>query len=308
MKFSNRANARRHERNIHGKPMNLSAAHLLLEHKNQITISASPRPGSLVRPGMIGSAQHSRAAGRSQIIFDYTKPELYRELLTDSKIFFIRRHLEFLEQYQNMRCICCNRDFATYKFFMAHMRKKYNTLSRNLCFKCLKQFDSKSMFIGHLKKKNCINLYKVFCADQSISKEPLPPNATKSNNKEIIANKVYGCKLCDKTFRLKVDFRGHVFEAHPYEPKKDENNPTAQNIMCPFCKSEIDDASVRRRHYNTMECILYLICGTCESRFDSLAQYIEHVYAEHLQPQESSATAAAAVTIKSEPNDEVSNK
>lgn len=292
MKFSNRANARRHERNIHGKNLT-SATMLMLKHKNQISISAPMRPQQnrpIVRIG--GGGRITKHKPLPKIAFDYTKPELYRELLTDSKVYFIKRHIDFLEQYQNMRCTCCNRDFPTYKFFMAHMRKKYDTLSRNLCFKCLKQFETKSLFIGHLKKKNCINLYKVYCADDTISKEPLPPapGSIRTGAKEIIANKVYGCKLCDKTFRLKVDFRGHVFESHAEEQKKEQIGPT-----CGFCKVEFEDPVIRRRHYNTMECIVFLICGTCDSKFDTLAQYIEHVHAEHLQH-----TVVVPVPIKTE--------
>lgn len=275
MKFSNRANARRHERNIHGKLPN-PALMMLNHHQNQISISAPMRaPRRFRRLPIIPEPK---------IVFDYEKPELYRELLTDSKLYFIKRHIEFLEQYQNMRCKCCNRDFPTYKFFMAHMRKKYDTLSRNLCFKCLKQFETKSQFISHLKKKNCINLYKVYCADDTISKEPLPPiPAARTGSKEIIANKVYGCKLCTKTFRLKVDFRGHVYETHADETKEQ------MGTSCGFCKAEFEEPALRRRHYNNLECIVFLICGTCDEKFDNLAQYIEHVYASHLQPTKNEA-------------------
>lgn len=271
MKFSNRANARRHERNIHGilpNPMLM----MNNSHNNQVSISAPMRgvPRRFRRVPMLPEPK---------IVFDYEKPELYRELITDSKLYFIKRHIEFLEQYQNMRCKCCNRDFPTYKFFMAHMRKKYDTLSRNLCFKCLKQFETKSQFISHLKKKNCINLYKVYCADDTISKDPLPPVPTaRTGSKEIIANKVYGCKLCTKTFRLKVDFRGHVYETHADETKEQ------MGTSCGFCKTDFEEPALRRRHYNNLECIVFLICGTCDEKFDNLAQYIEHVYGSHLQP------------------------
>ncbi|KAJ6637460.1 Zinc finger protein, partial [Pseudolycoriella hygida] len=275
MKFSNRANARRHERNIHGIKADIltSTPHAPIRPIQQMHTVMRP----IMRPIMRTMQKKKKVI--PPIVYDYTKPELYREFLTDSKLYFIKRHIDFLEQYQNMRCTCCNRDFPTYKTFMVHMRKRYDTLSRNLCFKCLKQFQSKALFVAHLKKKNCLNLYKVYCADDTVSKEPLPPIQTRVGTKEIIANKVYGCKLCSKTFRLKMDFRGHVYEAHGDVQKKETIGPE-----CGFCKNVFEDASVRRRHYNNMECIVFLICGTCDEKFDNLSAYIDHVYAEHLKP------------------------
>lgn len=208
MKFSNRANARRHERNIHGKVVDqgTAAAMLQLSKNTQISITAPIRvaassSSAAMRPSaaavvdkspvkIIALAKPKPAGGaNAKVVFDYDQPEQYRHLITDAKLYFIKRNVEFLEQYQTMTCKCCDRTYPTYKLFMAHMRKKYDNLSRNLCFKCLKQFESKSMFIGHLKKKNCINLYRVYGADASISKEPLPSNM-RSGTKEIIANKV----------------------------------------------------------------------------------------------------------------------
>lgn len=240
-------------------------------------------------------------AASGKIVFDYSHPRLYRELLTDAKLNFIKRHIEFLEQYQNMRCICCPKDFPTYKLFMAHMRKKYDTLSRNLCFKCLRQFETKSLFIGHLKKKNCINLYRVYLADDTISKKPLSPvastptlsNSLKAGTKEIIANKVYGCKLCDKTFRLKADFRSHVQLTHADEPRRDG----ADAHGCAYCPIEFEDSAARKRHLNNLDCIVFLICGTCDSKFETLAMYIDHVYADHLPAAAAAAAASAASSI-----------
>lgn len=202
MKFSNRANARRHERNIHGKVIDQSAAAaamLQLSQNNQISITAPIRapppsaaqsqPEILPVAKLTPIAKPKASAANNKIVFDYDNPQQYRELITDAKLYFIKRNIEFLEQYQTMTCKCCNRTYPTYKMFMAHMRKKYANLSRNLCFKCLKQFDAKAMFIGHLKKKNCINLYRVYCDDPTISKEPLASNL-RSGTKDIIANKV----------------------------------------------------------------------------------------------------------------------
>lgn len=266
MQFSNRANARRHERNIHGIKIDLLYGNSTIipqKDRPQVSITAPMRP---------------KRIPDAPIVFDYEKPELYRSLLTEPRLNFIKRHLEFLEQYQTMTCKCCNKQFPTYKFFMAHMRKKYDTLSRNLCFKCLKQFQTKPQFIAHLKKKNCLNLYKVFLADDTISKEPLPLPPARYGSKEIIANKTYGCRLCTETFRLKSDFRTHVLESHNDAQKREIPGATS----CGYCNMEFEDSSVRRRHFNNVECMVFLVCGTCEERFDTHPAYIEHVYATHI--------------------------
>lgn len=267
MQFSNRANARRHERNIHGIRISMQGATTIIQQNDrpEISITAPMKP-TLKRPIEPIPA------------FDYSKPELYRNHLTEPRLNFIRRHIEFLEQYQTMTCKCCNKQFPTYKFFMAHMRKKYDTLSRNLCFKCLKQFQTKPQFIAHLKKRNCLNLYRVFLADDTISKEPLPAAQIRQGSKEIIANKTYGCRLCTQTFRLKNDFRTHVTESHSDAQKRE--NPGATS--CGYCSLEFEDSNERRRHFNNVECMVFLVCGTCEEKFDTHPAYIEHVYATHI--------------------------
>lgn len=278
MQFSNRANARRHERNIHGiKIDSQQPNNTLLIHQ----------PKDRITPQLPTSVRVARVR-ELPIVYDYEKPELYRHLITEPKLFFIKRHIEFLEQYQNMTCKCCDKAFPTYKFFMAHMRKRYDTLSRNLCFKCLKQFQTKPQFIAHLKKKNCLNLYKVYLADDTISKEPLPPTNRRHGSKEIIANKTYGCKLCLDTFRLKSDFRTHVVESHNDAQKKEVVGSTS----CGYCNMEFEDSGVRRRHFNNVECMVFIVCGTCQEKFDSHSAYIEHVYATHIQ--------AVTTPIKSE--------
>lgn len=269
MKFSNRANARRHERNMHS-----------IKHP-----SVQPSP-----------LQKKMKEVIPPIVYDYTKPELYREFLTESKLNFIKRHIGFLEQLNNLRCTCCDQEFDAYNTFMRHMRKRNDTLLRNLCFKCLKQFQSQALFVAHMKKKNCLNLYGVYCADDTIPKEPLPPiQARVAGTKEIIANKVYGCKLCPETFRLKMDFCGHVYEAHGRVKKKETIEPE-----CDYCKNVFENRSIRRRHYNSMECMAFLICGTCDKKFDNLAAYIEHVHAEHLQPDPDGTTPPHSMTSPDE--------
>lgn len=124
MQFSNRANARRHERNIHNVRILVQGGSTIIQHKDRPEI-AMTTPLRLKRPHDVPTE------------YDYTNPELYRSQLTEPRLNFIRRHMEFLEQYQTMTCKCCNKQFPTYKFFMAHMRKKYDTLSRNLWFVCL---------------------------------------------------------------------------------------------------------------------------------------------------------------------------
>lgn len=273
MQFSNRANARRHERNIHGIRISVQGSTTVFRSKD----------------GSIMASNKSKRPIDAPPLYDYTKPELYRSFLTEPRLNFIRRHLEFLEQYQTMTCKCCNKQFPTYKFFMAHMRKKYVTLSRNLCFKCLKQFQTKPQFIAHLKKRNCLNLYRVFMADDTISKEPLPNAPIRHGSKEIIANKTYGCRLCTEIFRLKSDFRTHVIDVHSDAQKRE----VAGSNSCGYCNLEFEDANERRRHFSNVECMVFLICGTCEEKFNTHPEYIEHVYATHIP-------SANATQIKSE--------
>lgn len=265
MQFSNRANARRHERNIHGIKIDLLYGNSTI---------LPPRERSL-NPM---AAVMRKPLPNEQLMYDYSKPDLYRHLLTEPRLNFIRRHIDFLDQYQTMTCKCCDKQFPTYKFFMAHMRKKYDTLSRNLCFKCLKQFQTKPQFIAHLKKKNCLNLYKVFLVDDTIAKDPLPAPQIRHGSKEIIANKTYGCRLCIETFRLKSDFRTHVLESHSDAQKREIPGATS----CGYCNMEFEDSGVRRRHFNNVECMVFLVCGTCTERFDTHPAYIEHVYATHI--------------------------
>lgn len=273
MKFSNRANARRHERNIHGvilNPIALTPTSQLIGHQSTPTQPSQPRPPAPRKIIVVPE------------VFDYNDPRKYRALITEHKLQFIHKTSDFLDQYQQMTCTCCDRIFATYKAFMSHMRKKYDHLPRNLCFKCLKQFETKGQFIAHLKKKNCINLYKIYLSDDSIEKLP-PPSKSNSESgrigtKEILANKEYGCKLCTRTFRLKMDFRNHVYIAHAEEQKTKDVPGSA----CGFCNAEFDDAVLRRRHYNNLECIIFIICGTCDEKLENNTQFIDHVYTAHL--------------------------
>lgn len=275
MQFSNRANARRHERNIHGIKIDLLYGNsTILPPKDRLQF-----PATSINPVAAAAAASSmRKRMDEPVMYDYSKPEQYRHLLTEPRLNFIRQHMEFLDQYQTMTCKCCNKQFPTYKFFMAHMRKKYDTLSRNLCFKCLKQFQTKPQFIAHLKKRNCLNLYKVFLTDDKIPKDPLPSAPPRYGSKEIIANKTYGCRLCTETFRLKSDFRSHVLDSHNDAQKREIPGAT----HCGYCNLEFEDANVRRRHFNNVECMVFLMCGTCNERFDTHPAYIEHVYATHI--------------------------
>lgn len=298
MQFSNRANARRHERNIHGIKIDSQNGNTVaLAYMQQQQLPKQPPSiengkDNVLAKMPVGAAAAIRMARMRElpIEYDYNQPELYRHLLTEPKILFIKRHTEFLQQYQTMTCKCCNKTFPTYKFFMAHMRKRYDTLSRNLCFKCLRQFQAKPQFIAHLKKKNCLNLYRVFMADDSISKEAMPlAQSRRYGLKEIIANKTYGCKLCQDTFHLKSDFRTHVVESHNDAQKREVIGAKS----CGYCGMEFEDSSVRKRHFNNVECMVFIVCGTCEEKFVSHPEYIEHVYATHMP-------AAAPVQIKTE--------
>lgn len=269
MKFSNKANVRRHERNMHS-----------IKHPTVVRPSPPQKKMKEVIP---------------PIVYDYTKPELYREFLTDSKLDFIKRHAGFLEQLKNLRCTCCNHEFETYKTFINHIRKRNDTILRSLCFKCLKQFQSNALFVAHLKKKNCLNLYEVYCADDTIPKEPLPPIRVVTGTKGIIANKEYGCRLCPKTFRLKMDFCDHVYKTHGRVKRKETIEPE-----CDFCKNVFETTSIRRRHYYSMECMAFLICGTCDQKFDNLAAYTEHVHDDHLEQDRDGAMPPDSMTSPDE--------
>lgn len=314
MSFSSATNARRHERNLH-RATDMGNA----ETPKFCIKPTAPRsllkPLHTLRPNSMPSSTSSlsvftqlRAAPppvtpEMMGVYDYDKPEKYRHLLTDSKLLFIRKHEDFLKQYQTMTCTCCPQTFPSYKAFMAHMRRKYTNLARNLCFKCLKQFQSKTPFVAHLKKRNCINLYKLYNADNEIPKTGnLVASPEKVGTKELLNNKVYECKLCSKTFRLKLDFRSHVYEAHGDSVRKD-----SAPGRCGFCNMELEDPTLRRRHYNNMECIVMIHCGTCKEKFEFHQQFIDHVYELHLpSPANNNDVSVADTTVPSELSTNVS--
>lgn len=280
MKFSSRANARRHERNIHGfNPRLGEFGPSPLQSMNFISSKASALPNIQITPPKSSSQRKSAVVVE---VFDYTHPENYRHHLTENKIRFIRKNMTFLEQYQDMTCACCDKQYQTYKAFMSHMRKKYQFLPRNLCFKCLRQFETKGQFIAHLKKKNCINLHRLYLSDNSIQKPPMTEDEQlRQKTKDMLANKVYGCKLCGVNFRLKMDFRAHVYEIHADESRAKDFPLT----VCGFCNSKFDDPVARKRHYTNLECINMILCGTCGEKFEMHNSYIDHVYNKHLGNQ-----------------------
>jgi hypothetical protein len=168
---------------------------------------------------------------------------------------------------------------------MGHMRKKYEKLPRNVCFKCLRQFDSKGQFIGHLKRpgNSCPNLYRLVMADDSIPKNLIPTDTNlRVPAKDVLNNRVYACSLCEDTFRLKSDFREHVYSVHT-EVTKNRETP---NASCINCNEAFTDSAVRRRHFNNLDCIVYIVCNTCGEQFPSQTVYLEHVYQTHLNSKE----------------------
>jgi hypothetical protein len=209
MSFSNRANARRHERNIHGidnNPLNASVPALSTSLPTNLGASGS----GIIRPITLGGAPkvmppvfRQRVFGRKPLpeVYDYTNPSKYRHLLTPMRLAFILKNMEFLEQIQTMKCKCCVKQFPSYKFFMGHMRKKYRSLPRQVCFRCLKQFETKGQFIGHLKRKDCVNLYQIVMADDTISKDNIADEKQRLGPKDTLSNRAYGCRLCTNTFR-----------------------------------------------------------------------------------------------------------
>lgn len=278
MQFSNRANARRHEKNIHKiKPTPIGPTSHPQPLLPEQQVPAKTQPSANAPP--------KKSKVQAALVIDYAKPELYRHLLTPSKLQFILSNLNFLEQAQNMKCKCCNKQFPSYKFFMGHMRKKYHGLPRNVCFKCLKQFDSKGQFIGHLKRPggSCPNLYRLVMADDKIPKNLMQSDTNlRTPAKDVLANRVYACALCDDTFRLKTDFREHVYRTH-MEVTKNRETP---NASCINCNESFTDSAVRRRHFNNLDCIVYIVCNTCGEQFPTQAVYLEHVYQTHLKSQD----------------------
>ncbi|KAL7028030.1 hypothetical protein ACKWTF_005702 [Chironomus riparius] len=293
MQFSNRANARRHEKNIHKiratpiAPIQSANTSLNTSQLNTSTVSTT-------------SAVKKKPF--SVIEIDYTKPELYRHLLTPTKLTFILNNLNFLEQAQDMTCKCCSKKFPSYKFFMGHMRKKYHGLPRNVCFKCLKQFDSKGQFIGHLKRPggSCPNLYRIVMADDSIPKNLIPSDTNlRIPAKDVLNNRVYACAICDDTFRLKSDFREHVYSVH-LEVTKNRETP---NASCINCNEAFTDSAVRRRHFNNLDCIVYIVCNTCGEQFPSQSVYLDHVYQTHLNSK-AQENAEETILFEEAPEDQ----
>ncbi|XP_058974904.1 zinc finger protein hangover-like [Musca domestica] len=301
LKFSTRANARRHEKNLHphlfdtleenDTTLNKQTAALnaSLELQRAVAAAVAADACKLTSSGVITQQKYRHEVvtafnNSCEVGYDYDNPEKYQHLLTDEKIVFLQQNDEFIRQYHAMTCRCCNRFYTTYKNFMAHMRKKYLTLPRNCCFNCLKLNDSKALFISHLKKRNCINLHRVlhslmsknanFAAAVSATVAAAPE---KLRAKELLVNKMYECRLCPKTFRLKLEFRTHVYDEHADAQRKDINT-----TQCSFCGIDIEDPAERKRHYNNMDCIVTLRCVTCDTKHETQQKFMEHVQDKHM--------------------------
>lgn len=343
LQFSTRANARRHERNLHPNLFQLSTDS---PHNTPIT---KPTPALAAALEMqraaaaAATAEANRAAGAAggnistqkyrQVVmnafikcegggYDYDNPEQYRPLLTRDKVEFIEQNDEFLEQYQTMTCRCCNKYFSTYKNFMAHVRKKYPQLPRNLCFNCLKMNDSKALFISHLKKRNCINLFRVLnalrgktttvvvpiaddVADDgatgsipvadagagvvamnsptvTASGEVVTPGGGSERPEKLRAKEL----LVNKLYECKLCPKGfrtkHEFRTHVYDKHADVQRKDNNSIQCSFCGLDFADPVDRRRHYNNMDCIVRLRCMTCDAKLETHQRFLDHVYQDHL--------------------------
>lgn len=312
MKFSNRANARRHERNIHGVILNPLANNSMgnslssspyLNGGHGSMQSSTPKP-ALPTPKLISLIKKPKMVIEHHENWDYTNPQKYRSYLTPAKLSFILQNLEFLEQAQDMTCKCCNKMFPSYKFFMGHMRKKYHNLPRNVCFKCLKHFESKGQFIGHLKRKTCLNLYKIVMNDDSITKELTSENSSKGA-KEFLSDKAYACKLCPKKYPFKSELRNHVFELkeHPEYLKNKENDI----LDCAYCEKSFEDQTDRKRHYNNLDCISYIVCGTCKDQVPNNQAFVEHVYSIHLKKSTINGTEGLFETVNTAEDEDAEN-
>lgn len=329
LKFSTRANARRHERNLHPNLFDTldtvgnilldkqsAALNASLELQRAVAVAAATDVCKLNTSGGIISSQKYRqevvnAFNNSELGgWDYDNPEQYKHMLTDEKIVFLQQNEEFLLQYQSMTCRCCNRYYTTYKNFMAHMRKKYLTLPRNLCFNCLKLNESKALFISHLKRRNCINLHRIL--HQLVTKNPnfaatvtatVAATPERIRAKELLLNKVYECKLCTQSFRLKFEFRSHVYDEHPNAQRKDVNG-----IQCCFCGVHIEDLIERKRHYNNLECLVMLRCIICNDAYDSYQKFMEHMNEKHSFMHFNENISSSLIDVSNDQNGESSSK
>lgn len=306
MGFSNRTNARRHEKNVHNlrPPVDLSVSsnsNLATNGIGSSTNSSTPKP---VKPPAISSAIAGSPAALEAAakrppakVFNYSNPAKYRHLLTEARLKFIRENAKFLYQYQDMTCKCCNRTYFTYKNFMAHVRKKYATLPRNVCFNCLRRFETKGQFISHLKQRNCMNMFTLFMADTTIPKNAtllreiglkvprgggsayVPTDEPRLGLKDLLGNKLYGCKLCQNQLRLKNDFKQHIMSSHPeWQSYKD---PVSHE--CRHCHASFTDTADMKRHFSGHDCFFEIICTTCNAKFASNVEFLDHVYGDHLQ-------------------------
>lgn len=319
MSFSNRANARRHERNIHGvhqnpaysaqDPVEVTSENVkLYNRQSESTLNSSVSSRSVSNP-LNDLRQRIRTKLRAhRETYDYKNPAKYRHLITPNKLSFIMRNLEFLQQLHGaMKCNCCNKNYPSYKYFMGHMRKKYQNLPRNVCFKCLKQFESKGQFIGHLKRKACINLYAIVMADDSIPKEL--PDDKSAETGEVICNKNYNqlpqqsdefgyelfdregntssshlrnpqnCPVCDKQYNNYYNVLRHMESKHP--------NQLPQIYQCTRCSEGFPRQSELRDHLNSVhgetvapvssiQKILYS-CRQCSNTYHSIDGLQEHI-------------------------------
>ncbi|XP_043657965.1 zinc finger protein hangover isoform X2 [Drosophila teissieri] len=343
LQFSTRANARRHERNLHPNLFQLSTDS---PHNTPITKPTPALAAALEiqrAAAAAATAEANRAAGAAggnistqkyrQVVmnafikcegggYDYDNPEQYRPLLTRDKVEFIEQNDEFLEQYQTMTCRCCNKYFSTYKNFMAHVRKKYPQLPRNLCFNCLKMNDSKALFISHLKKRNCINLFRVLNALRGKTTTVMVPTAedmTDDGATGVVAVADAGAGavamnsptvtasgevvtpgggserpeklrakelLVNKLYECKLCPKGfrtkHEFRTHVYDKHADVQRKDNNSIQCSFCGLDFADPVDRRRHYNNMDCIVRLRCMTCDAKLETHQRFLDHVYQDHL--------------------------
>lgn len=90
-----------------------------------------------------------------------------------------------------------------------------------------------------------------------------------------------------------MDFRTHV----NFDHAADQRSEAAMG-GCAYCDIVFEDSAARKRHFNNLECLVFLICGTCDDKFDTLTMYIEHVYAEHLPQAALNAAPAEETTPK----------
>lgn len=65
-----------------------------------------------------------------------------------------------------------------------------------------------------------------------------------------------------------------------------QNSKETSDTTCAFCQHIFEDAVLRQKHNNNLECVMFIVCCSCGERFEEHTAYVNHVYQHHLPPQQ----------------------